>query len=798
MVAMATLAYEVLLTRIFSVTLWYHFGFLAISLALLGTAASAVVCFLFPERISVGRYLPVLQGSALVFAFVAPAAVAFHISFALPPYEQVFAFYAVFGAQLTLFFLAFFSAGLCISVALYRYAESVGRVYFFDLVGASIGSLLVVPMLYTWSALALVFVVSAIASIAAFAFGRGAGGKLSMQVLALVSALGFTGVGFVNDDVGLLRIRLVKSYGSGTFQRAEPAKYFEKWSPISRVAVIDPGGIFSPDEMLKITNDAGAPTMMLKFDGDYAKMQHLLDDPVQAAHRLKQDAHVLVIGTGGGIDVLTALVAGQKRITAVEINPVMRDIVTEHYADFVGRIFEDPRVELHVQEGRNFVAGSEERYDIIQFMMIDSWGGGAAAGAYVFSENSLYTTEAVGDYLAHLRPGGILAMTRYYAWAEGLRLTNLFADHLEGQGIDDPRNRILVVKKTKLSAQPVVTVFLKNGRLTPSEVDTIVEMVQENGAEIMYAPYLPADSLPARGPDGLFRVAVDPAAFGMTRAAFVQRAPWNLTPPTDDQPFFFFTRRLSEAFQVNPSEHAARRLAIPLLYGMLLVFGVIGVLTVFLPLYLRARAGIREAPFRTRSLLYFTMLGAGFMLVEISLIQRLTIFLGHPTWSFVVVLSTLLFSSGLGSLYSARWPDGSPQKLQIILGLMLVLLLGTWGVLYDRFIEWMALPRLGRVSLVVAVMSPLGFLMGMCFPMGVQIVRRFHEGLVPWGWGVNGAFSVFASILAMVLAISVGLKATLALGTVCYGVALGIVTSLSDAARRQARYDPGGPGAQLP
>lgn len=192
MIAMATLAYEVLLTRIFSVTLWYHFGFLAISLALLGTAASAVLCFLFPERLQGQRHLAVLRVSAMAFAFFAPAAVAFHVSVALPPYEQVFSFYAVFGAQLTLFFLAFFSAGLCISVALYRYAESVSRVYFFDLIGASIGSLLVVPMLYTWSALALVFVVSAMASLAALAFGRGVARPLA-QGLALLAAIAFFG-----------------------------------------------------------------------------------------------------------------------------------------------------------------------------------------------------------------------------------------------------------------------------------------------------------------------------------------------------------------------------------------------------------------------------------------------------------------------------------------------------------------------------------------------------------------------------------------------------------------------------
>lgn len=777
LIAMATLVYEVLLTRIFSVTLWYHFGFLAISMALLGIAASAVLCFLYPERLVGERHLRVMCLSALAFAALAPATVAFHVSAQLPSYEDPMAFYAVFGAQLTLFFLAFFSAGLCISIALYRYAEKVGTIYFFDLVGAAVGSLSVVPLLYYWSAPALVFAVSAIACLAAAAFVQ-TPGRILVRLLCLGAASACIALAWFNDDLGLLRVRLIKSYSTGDFQRPEPEKFFEKWSPVARVAVIAPGRPFSPKEMLRITTDAGAPSLMLAFDGDYSKIQHLRWDPVQAAHHLKRRAHTLVIGTGGGIDVLTALVFDQERVTGVEINPVMAKIVTDHFADYTGRIFDDPRVTLHVREGRNFVAGSEDAYDIIQFMMIDSWSGSAAAGAYVFSENSLYTTEAVGDYLAHLKPGGILAMTRYFRWAEGLRLTNLFADHLERQGVEDVERRIVVLKKTEKTASHIVTVLLKNGEFAREEVVTLRELAKRTGAQILYAPHLPETELPTKGQDGLFRVAVNPPAYGLTRQGFVEGHTWNLSPPTDDHPFFFFTRRLRDVFSVSSSEHAARRAAIPLLLGMAMVFALIALLSIFLPLYLRARSEIRQAPYRVRSLAYFAMLGAGFMLVEISLIQRLTIFLGHPTWSFVVVLTTLLFSSGSGSLFSARWADANPRILSRVLAFILVLLGFYTLVVYDQFIGLMALGKAARILLVIAVMMPVGFLMGMCFPMGVQIARRFHESLVPWGWGVNGAFSVFASILSIVLAIALGFKTSLALGTACYSVALFIILTL--------------------
>lgn len=267
-----------------------------------------------------------------------------------------------------------------------------------------------------------------------------------------------------------------------------------------------------------------------------------------------------------------------------------------------------------------------------------------------------------------------------------------------------------------------------------------------------------------------------------SRDEIVRSYPRNIYPSTDDKPFFFFTDHFGNIFGSNPAEHPARRLAMPILYGTFSVFGLLCLITVFLPLYFTKDADIRTAPYRLRSLIYFSMLGIGYMLIEISLIQRLTVFLGHPTYSFVIVLAALLLSSGAGSLVSGWWcPEENRRKLITVLagvvGLGLVIVL----VAYDLFIDLMWLDKPQRFFIAVATIVPPGFLMGMCFPMGMQIVQRFHSHLVPWGWGVNGAASVFASALSLVLALNIGLKATLFTGVVCYMIGLGVIASLRKA-----------------
>ncbi len=730
LIAAGTLLFEVLLTRIFSVTLWYHFGFLAISLALLGTAASAVICYLYPEQLAGTSHRRNLSLFAGLFALMTPLAIAFHLDVDLPGYASVAKFSLVFGTQLTLFFVVFFCSGMCISITLYRCARQISRVYFFDLAGASMGSLLVVPLLYHISGPALVFVVSAVAFLGAWAFAANTNRALFRHML-LVAAVACVGLAAINDRCGILEITNVKNYARSTLQAKEARKVFEKWSPVSRVAVFEPvmGTPPWPEKMM-VTADAGAPTALHHFNGDLSTAGFVKGEFRQAVHWVKPNADTLIVGSAGGVDVLAALAFNQKRITAVEINPVTAYLVSEKYADYIGHIFQNPKVTLYVQEGRNFVAGSADSYDIIQLTMIDSWSG-TAAGSYLFNEASLYTVDAVHDYMSHLKPGGVLAITRYYWWHEALRLTNICVSHLLSRGITDTDKRIIVLlQKPAFGRQ--ATVLLKNGQFTPAEVDRAAAAAANSGGSVIHAPFLERRQLAGDSDAERFRILIDPSKRAQLMDEMIAHYPADISPSTDDRPFFFFTSRLADVIHPDRNSHPARWMALPLLYGMVVLFGLIALLTVFLPLYLRSRDRRERIRYRWRSLLYFSLLGLGFMLFEISLIQRLTVFLGHPTWSFVVVLSTLLLCSGLGSLYSARWPEPNPRILRCVLGAVSVSILVFAGVVYDQFGVWMALTKAVRVLVAAGMTAPLGFLLGMCFPMGVVIVRRYSASLVPW------------------------------------------------------------------
>jgi spermidine synthase len=786
LIALAALLFEVVLTRIFAVTLWYYFGALSISLAMLGMAVAAVLCFLLPTRL-VGENAPrSLFVFSLVFVVLVPISVKVHLAIPFTGYEPGDpGFYLGLGVQIAVIFGVFFAAGMCISIALFRHARAVSRVYFFDLVGASVGSLLVVPLLYRFSAPDVVFLVGVFGALAGLCFSRELRKRLVTGVFAAL-ALASAALFVTNEKIDLLEIEAVKSYDSPGMQQHEEAPVFEKWSPVSRVAVFGPRKTES-GEVYNVTNDAGAPTVLRRFNGDFGTMQFLTRDFREIVHHLKKGGHALIIGSAGGTDVLASLVFGREKVTAVEINPVIAELVTTHFADYIGRIFRDPRVTLHVQEGRNFVAGSDEQYDIIQITMIDSWGG-AAAGAYIFNENSLYTADAVEDYWEHLEPDGILSISRYYSWAEGLRLTNLFVQHLLSSGIEDVHEHIAVVTEKERGYQRA-TVLLKKSAFTAGEVALIRNVSAQGHFGLVYAPGLPDGQMLQADDARLYRRLIHPEAYpGTDREKLIANYPRDISPPTDDRPFFFFTTRFRDLLDTTGEEHPARRLALPILYGMFVIFGLFGVLSILVPLRLSRRADITAAPFRMRLLVYFCMLGVGYLLVEISLIQRLTVFLGHPTYSFVVVLTTLLFSSGVGSYVSGWWNRrGTATALVQALAGLIVLLAVYVFVVYDLFISLMALAKTWRIVLAVAVLVPPGLLMGMMFPMGIQIARRAHEHLVPWGWGVNGAFSVFASVCSLVISLNLGLKAGLAIGTLCYLVALAVIWSLRTTADDWAR-----------
>ncbi|MBM5812172.1 MAG: hypothetical protein FJ191_09440 [Gammaproteobacteria bacterium] len=486
LIACATLLLEVDLTRIFAVTLWYYFGFVAISLALLGTGAAGVLCYLNPERWTGANHLRHMAAFAVALALLAPLVVWMHLASDFSGYTlQHGRFFAVLAVHMAAFFVLFFCAGMVISIALFRYRDRIGRLYCFDLVGAALGSLLVIVLLYQVSAPALAFAVSAAALVAALLFRAPAAGRAERAVLVAL-ALAAVAAGGLNDRLGLLQVGSVKSYESRGVQSVEEQKIYEQWSPVSRVAVFAPQRYESGRERMRVTNDAGAPTTLHRFDGDWRKADWTLALPSNAGLQLRPHGDSLIIGAGGGMDVLSALRFGNRSVTAVEINPVIAGLVQGRYAGYIGRIFADPRVTLHVHEGRNFAAGSPDRYDLITITMIDSWAG-AAAGAYMFSENTLYTYEAVRDYYTHLQDDGVLSISRYYRWDEALRVVNTYLAYLTDQGVSEPGRRILVlVEQPRLYRR--ATLLLRKGPFTPEEVQSIAALAAGNGYRILYAP----------------------------------------------------------------------------------------------------------------------------------------------------------------------------------------------------------------------------------------------------------------------------------------------------------------------
>lgn len=448
----------------------------------------------------------------------------------------------------------------------------------------------------------------------------------------------------------------------------------------------------------------------------------------------------------------------------------------------MGRIFDRPG--YAVVRGRPYP--DLRRYAVVPLRFPGDFSGvGGGNGGYIFNENNLYTQEAIDDYLAHLNEGGVLSITRYFKHDEAIRLANTILAALEKQGIQDGHQRLVAVLEN--GPRERATLLLKNGRFMPEEVEACAAAAKSSRDFLLYAPGIGSERLYQSAEADTFRSLIVPAEYGLaSRAVVVATYPKNITPSTDDRPFFFFTLRLTDVFNPDMTTHGARRMALPLLYGSVLFLGLVAAATGILPLALSRKGRLARTPGRGAMLVYFACLGAGFMLVEMALIHRVTVFLGYPTYALVVVLTTILCAGGLGSLTAGRWASHpQPGKLLTILAVASSLLIVFAFTAFDRLIALMWLPDAARIALAVAAVAMPGYLMGMCFPLGLPLARVLDERLVAWSWGVNGAFSVLGSSLSLVLALNLGLKATLLCGAGCYVLAAVAVTTARRAIPRQ-------------
>lgn len=736
--------------------MWYHFAFMAISLAMFGLAAGAVLIEVIRKR----DPHRTLASAGLWFALT--SAICFSLQLYIPVDPETELGWTVLA--FTLIAIPFVFGGVVVCVALTRFPAFTGKLYAADLAGSAAGCLLTIPILNTIHAPTAVILNAGIAALAAFAFALSIERKA--RWIAAVTCVGLLSLAGVNQSVKTIDVQWLK--GGKNWHDG----LYEKWNALSRIYVRETGSepfgwgmspAYKPDhklDQLYLNIDSGAATVITKFDGNLGALEHLKYDVTALAHYLRDQTSVLVIGVGGGRDILTALVFGQRHVTGVEINADILRVLTDRFSSYTGNLQSKPAVTLVHDEARSYIARSPEKFGIIQASLIDTWAA-TSAGAYVLTENGLYTKEAWFTFLNHLTPDGVLTMSRWYYEAqpaETLRLTALAASSLMDLGVPDPRQHIMVVRKqdnSEAGQYSVATILVSKRPFTDAEVDRISQLSRE------------MEFVPVLTPRFAERPEFEAIATRGKYNDLLRAYPLNIAAPTDDAPFFFHMLRAGDLLKAATYQGGMNQINLKAVrvLGTLLAI-VIGLSAVAIVAPLAVRRRVRETH-SVRLMIYFAAIGLAFMMVEIGQLERLIIFLGHPIYGLTVVLFVLLLASSIGSLYSDRI-GGWIWLLPVVLaGFIFV------SPLFTRALVAASTPL--RIMVSAALLFPSGFFMGMAFPLGIQKARaadNSDSAPTAWYWGINGAFSVISSVLAVVVAVFWGVTITLVVGLAAYMVAL--------------------------
>ena len=764
----AALLLELALTRLFSVVLFYHFAFLAISIALLGLGAGGVCAYLAKARLASLETRTLLARLSAVNALLIPVVleVVLHVPVSLKLTGANF-------LNLTEIYLAsalpFFITGLQFSILFAREAGQIPRLYGADLVGGALACIGIVPLLNWVGGPNTILFAAAVASVAgavwaASVFARRAISVLAAAILLLIAA---------NHSGKLIDIL----YAKGVLR--DPAWVeFARWNAISRVEVDGQG------DAKAIVIDADASTYIMNADlrqwqgTEWEK--NLMSAPPAVVNVLRPHGDYAIIGPGGGVDVLRAVANGSQSVTGIEINPIIANtIMRGRYADYAQHLYERPNVHIHVTDGRSFIRNSKQKFDVVQMTLVDTWAS-TAAGAFALSENNLYTVEAFREYFEHLKPDGMIAITRweFQQPREALRVVAVAMRALHEMGVADTKDNFIVVSEGDLDEDGIpVLVLAKRTPFTISEQGQVKKHLQAYPAlDLLYSA---VDRDLILGPLGLPEYQPSSDSFAdliqlNNPHAFAERYPYEVSPVTDNAPFFFFTLKMRQLLRADTLQQGIDwkvNLGVAVL-GTVLIISLLAVLAfLVIPLAVRARAK-QQQPLQ---LFYFIAVGLGYILVEIAFIQRFVLFLGHPTYALTVVVFLMLLSSGAGSLTSRKW-QAETRRTWLPIVLIVSALLVYVFLLPGLLNALVGLPFAAKLIVSGLLLVPLGFAMGMPFPTGLRAFssnpslpgQMANENAVEWAWAMNAASSVLGSVLAMVIAIQFGLNATLACGAVAY------------------------------
>lgn len=761
----AVLAYQVLLTRIFSVVLHYHFAFAGIALAMLGMTFGANRVFVNSDQHYDEYFTEVWAKSALAFAISSVVLVLWLLYMpGLIPDAHEGDTLAL--DSMILFAIPFAFSGICVTLILTKSTLSIGRLYAADLAGAALGCLGIVGILFYLDPVSILFALASACAYAAWDMTRPSGSAVNRS--AKIIALAFLALFAVQGGLYLAgKPHLGLTWAKG---RKQEGVEFERWNSFSHVAIKDypetyPFGwafgrpVTGNIDQYFLQIDAEAGSVVTHFDGDTRPLVFMDDDLINIGYHIRKPKTVAVIGVGGGRDIMAGLYFGVQKVTAIEINPAIFEALTGQFANFTGNFYKRDDVVLVNSEARSWLNHNGGQFDLVQISLIDTWAA-TAAGGLTLSESKLYTVDAWNDFLKRLTPNGMIVVSRWYDpdvhKGEFYRLLAIAATSLSKNGVKDKELKSHILA---FGVDRVVTVVTSKSAFSAGEITRMREVAKRHGFTVMVAPDEPFDDISST------------ILSGTADAKFYASLPIDVSPSTDDRPFFFYNTRMHDIVAGVAAKEVSDNKGMEGVFIILVMLAGTFLCNVYFMTDPAAQI-IKKSSLRCAFpyLIYFCGIGLGFMLIEISQMQRLIIFLGHPVYGLSVILFTLLLSGGLGSFCvgAVRNPK--------MLSFLLIATLAVVGMFTPDVTGSLKNCGVGmRIIGSVAMIAPAGFFMGMMFPLGMMQVGAYRE-LQPSFWTINGSASVFASVLGVAFSMAFGISATYWLGVACYVVCAVIIT----------------------
>lgn len=771
-ISLSLLSLEISLVRLLSVTTWYHLAFFAISIALLGMTAGATKVFVAFQEIDSKVFKHLIFNYSLKYSISIPIVLIILCLFPMGIYSSVLTIFTIF-ITITVAIVPFYFAGIVITILLTKTSLPIGKIYGMDLIGASFGCIIVLVGLEIFDAPSFIIFVAAISSLSSYLFSVPSGIAKNKRISLLLIFV-FIIVAILNSNYSQgIRPLIIKG------QKIESASNFiiERWNSYSRVAVYPLEKNVSPQlwaaspvmpnyktEQYRMNIDGEAATVIRKYH-ELNDIEHLKYDVTNIAYYLKREGKVCIIGIGGGKDIQSAIIFGHLNIDGVEYNPIFIDLLKNEFKDFVG-ISKISNVKLNWAEARNFLTHSDEKYQIIQMSLVDTWAA-TGAGAFSLSENTLYTVEAWKLFFSRLDSAGVFTVSRWYSdenLGETGRIISLATKVLIDVGILEPAKHIILVTHNNIAS-----LVISRNPYSEYELELINRAVCDLKFEFAIHPLFGSQNYL------LNKIVSSDSDSSLENS--INSSNLNYSPPTDDNPYFFNMLKLNSVFsyliqhKLNDGVIEGNLIASLLLLILLICLIIISIFTILIPIKIRNKEKkfFRKINKQKKfAALYFVLIGAGFMLTEIGLIQKLTTLLTHPLYALGLLLFGMILSTGIGSLLSEKLIIERRQFAYILSIITSISLFGLPYFLAIVSFHFKTSDLFVRILVSIALIFPIGLLLGMFFPLGIRVTRKIFFDDLPWFWALNGIFGVLFSVTAIFISIYFGIVWNFYIASILY------------------------------